>query len=259
PIFFFEDLLSDNRSILELIDSDFSYLNNRLARHYEIAGEFREQPKRIQLPAGSHRGGLLGMSAVLAVSSLPHRTSPVIRGKWILETLLGSPPPPPPPDVPELDADPNAITSVSLRERLEAHRENPTCASCHASLDPLGFGLENYDVLGRWRNEENGISIDASGSLPDGTQFDGVEELKQVLMERKDQFVRQLTTKMLGYALGRGLTAEDRCVVDEITQKVQQDDYKMQTLVTAIVQSVPFRYKMGTDPTAAVATTQSSE
>lgn len=259
PIFFFEDLLSDNRSILELIDSDFSYLNNRLARHYEIAGEFREQPKRIELPAGSHRGGLLGMSAVLAVSSLPHRTSPVIRGKWILETLLGTPPPPPPPGVPELDADPDAVTSVSLRERLEAHRENPTCASCHASLDPLGFGLENYDVLGRWRNEENGKAIDATGSLPDGTQFDGVEELKQVLMKRKDQFVRQLTTKMLGYALGRGLTAEDRCVVDEIMQKVQQDDYKMQTLVIAIVQSVPFRYKMGTDPTAAVATTQSSE
>ena len=258
PIFFFEDLLSDNRSILNLIDSDFSYLNNRLARHYQVAGEFREQPKLIELPAESHRGGLLGMSAVLAVSSLPHRTSPVIRGKWILETLLGTPPPPPPPNVPDLDSDSNMVTAKSLRERLEAHRDNPNCSSCHASLDPLGFGLENYDVLGRWRSEENGNLIDATGSLPDGTKFDGVEELKQVLLERKDQFVRHLTTKMLGYALGRGLTAEDRCVVDEIAQKVRQDDYKMQTLVIAIVQSVPFRYKMGSDPNASVITTASA-
>ena len=252
PIFFFEDLLSDNRSILELIDSKFSYLNNRLARHYGVSGEFREQPKRTELPEDSPRGGLLGMSAVLAVSSLPHRTSPVVRGKWILETLLGTPPPPPPPNVPELEGGTTAITAGTLRERLKQHRDSPSCASCHASLDPLGFGLENFDVLGRWRSEENGMSIDASGSLPDGTQFVGPRELKLILMQRKDQFTKHLTSKMLGFALGRGLTAEDQCTIDDIAKKVARDDYKMQTLVIEIVKSIPFRYKLGTDVDGAI-------
>lgn len=245
PIFFFEDLLSENRSVLELIDSNFSYLNNRLARHYQVEGQFREQPKRTDLPEGSQRGGLLGMSAVLAVSSLPHRTSPVLRGKWILETLLGTPPPPPPPDVPELDSGTTPVTADNLRERLEQHRDDPNCSSCHAALDPLGFGLENFDVLGRWRDEENGIPVDASGSLPDGTQFSGPKELKAIILQRKDQFLQHLTTKMLGFALGRGLTAEDLCSVREISRAVAEDDYKMQTLVIQIVQSTPFRYKIG--------------
>ncbi|MDC0278776.1 DUF1592 domain-containing protein [bacterium] len=252
PIFFFEDLLSDNRSLLELIDSDFTYLNNRLARHYKIQGEFREQPKRTELPEDSVRGGLLGMSAVLAVSSLPHRTSPVLRGKWIMETMLGTPPAPPPADVPELDGADHPITSKNLRERLEQHRSNPTCASCHASLDPLGFGLEKFDVLGTWRDNENGIAIDSTGQLPDGTSFNGSRELKQLLMQRKDQFTRQLTSKMLGFALGRSLTFEDHCTVDQIAITLRQNEYRIQTLVTEIVKSVPFRYKQGILETGAI-------
>ena len=252
PIFFFEDLLSDNRSLLNLIDSDFTYVNRDLARHYRVKGEFREQPKRVELPEDSVRGGLLGMSAVLAISSYPHRTSPVLRGKWILETLLGTPPPPPPPGVPNLDAQTSDVSGKSLRERMELHRSDPTCAACHAALDPLGFGLENFDVLGQWRSETEGIAIDARGRLPDGTSFDGPEELKALLMQRKDLVIRNLTAKMLGYALGRGLTHEEDCVVEEIAEVLAEDDYRAQTLVFEIVTSVPFRYKQGRDPTLAV-------
>ena len=243
PIFFLEDLLADNRSLLNLIDSDFTYVNRRLAQHYEVVGEFREQPKRVELKDGDHRGGLLGMGAVLAVSSLPHRTSPVLRGKWILETILGTPPPPPPPDVPALAEMSETSQLASLRERLEIHRANPNCAACHDSIDPLGFGLENYDVLGRWRTTINGKPIDASGRLPGSVPFDGPEELKQQLLERKAQFIRNLTRKVLGYALARGLTAEDDCVVEEIFRKIEESDYQAQTLMIEIVKSVPFRYK----------------
>ncbi len=245
PIFFFEDLLADNRSLLNLIDSDFTYVNRRLARHYRVRGEFREQPKKVELPADSPRGGLLGMSAVLAVSSYPHRTSPVLRGKWILETLLGTPPPPPPPDVPKLDESTNTEKPVSLRERLELHRADAACASCHASMDPLGFGLENFDVLGRWRTEVDEIPIDARGELPDGTTFDGPEALKKLLLERKQQFARNLTSKMLGYALARQLTNEDDCVVESVLEKLAENEYQAQTLIVEIVRSVPFRYKQG--------------
>jgi len=249
PIFFFEDLLSDNRSLLNLIDSDFTYVNRRLANHYGVRGEFREQPKRVELKESDRRGGLLGMGAVLAVSSLPHRTSPVLRGKWILDTMLGTPPPPPPPDVPVLeDATDRSGKFKSLRVQLETHRSNPTCASCHNTMDPLGFGLENYDVLGSWRTEEGGVPIDASGSLPDGKTFDGPKELKQMLLDRKDQFVRNLARKMLGYALGRSLTAEDYCVIDSIVEKLAMEEYRTQTLIIEIVKSVPFRYKQITLP-----------
>ncbi len=243
PVFFLEDLLAENRSLLNLIDSDFTYVNRRLARHYRVKGEFREQPKFVELKDGDHRGGLLGMSAVLAVSSLPHRTSPVLRGKWILETMLGTPLPPPPPNVPALEESTDAVTPASLRERLELHRTNSTCASCHDAMDPLGFGLENFDVLGRWRNEVDGVAIDSSGKLPSGEEFDGPDELKKLLMDHKDQFVRNLTRKMLGYALARGLTHEDDCVVELITKKLIEDDYKTQTLIIEIVKSIPFRYK----------------
>jgi hypothetical protein len=224
PVFFFEDLLADNRSLLNLIDSDFTYVNRRLARHYRIRGEFREQPKKVELPADSHRGGLLGMSAILAVSSFPHRTSPVLRGKWILETLLGTPPPPPPPNVQALDDSANSEKPASLRARLELHR-----------------------------TEVDEIPIDAHGELPDGTTFEGPVELKKLLLERKSQFARNLTSKMLGYALARGLTNEDNCVVESIVEELSANDYKSQTLVVEIVRSVPFRYKQGHDPQSAIA------
>ena len=252
PVLFFQEIIAENRSLLELIDADFTYLNRRLARHYQIKTETSAQPRRVELPADSHRGGLLGMAAVLAVSSYPHRTSPVLRGKWVLETLLGDPPPPPPPNVPELDETRDANNVRTLRERLEQHRQNPTCATCHDRIDPLGFGLENYDVLGRWRTEDAGQPIDSRGELPDGTQFEGPEQLKQVLLARKDQFARNLTAKMLGYALGRGLTHEDYCTVEEIVKQLTENEYSSHTLILGIVRSVPFRYKPGTDPEASV-------
>lgn len=252
PVFFFQEILAKNRPLLDLVASDYTYANRRLARHYRIKGEFREQPKRVEIQDDPHRGGLLSMAAVLAISSHPHRTSPVLRGKWILETLLGEPPPPPPPNVPELEESNTATGPQSLRQRLEAHRENPTCASCHDRIDPLGFSLENYDVLGRWREDENGQPIDARATLPDGTEFSGPDELKQLLLDRKDQIIRHLTKKMLGFALARGLTYEDYCAVETIVGNLRNNEYRSHSLLLGIVNSVPFRFKSGTDRMAGV-------
>ena len=245
PVFFFHEILTENRSLLDLLKADYTYVNRRLARHYRIKGEFREQPKRVQLTDENRRGGLLSMAAVLAVSSYPHRTSPVLRGKWILETILGDPPPPPPPNVPELEESASSVSSESLRQRLELHRQNVACAQCHDRIDPLGFGLENYGVLGIWRDKYEGHKVDARGALPDGTTFSGPAELKLALLGRKDQFVRHLTKKMLGYALGRGLTYYDYCAVNSIVDKLRANDYKSHHLLFGIIQSVPFRFKAG--------------
>ena len=242
PILFFQELLAQDMSLLDLLDSSFTILTNKLQRHYGLTlpDKLGQQPKRVELPEDSHRGGLMGMAAVLAVSSYPQRTSPVLRGKWILEAILGTPPPPPPPNVPELMEHAGA-TPQSLRERLTLHRANPACASCHNRIDPLGFALENYDPLGRWRSEEGGKPVDDTGELPDGTRFAGPEELKAVLLARKEVFLRNLTSKMLGYALGRGLRLEDSCTVDRIVEKLGESDYKAQTLVREIVLSDAFR------------------
>ena len=245
PVFFFHEILTENRSLLDLLKADYTYVNRRLARHYRIKGEFREQPKRVQLTDENRRGGLLSMAAVLAVSSYPHRTSPVLRGKWILETILGDPPPPPPSNVPELEESASSVSSESLRQRLELHRQDVACAQCHDRIDPLGFGLENYGVLGRWRDKYEGHTVDARGALPDGTTFSGPTELKLALLGRKDQFVRHLTKKMLGYALGRGLTYYDYCAVNSIVDKLRANDYKSHHLLFGIIQSVPFRFKAG--------------
>lgn len=244
PVLFFQHVLSENRPLLDFLDADYTFLDSKLQRHYrlQVSGT-NQQLKRFDLPEGSHRGGLLGMAGVLAVTSLPHRTSPVLRGKWVRETLLGSPTPPPPPNVPQLDEKRAAATPQTIRELLQQHRENAQCAVCHSQIDPIGFGLENYDLLGRWRTEEAGKPIDAQGQLPDGAKFNGPDELKQVLLQRKDDFIRHLTTKMLGYALGRGLTIEDKCTVDEIVKKVQAGEYRSQVLIAEIVSSVPFRYR----------------
>jgi hypothetical protein len=249
PVLFFQGLLADNRSLLELLDANYTYLDTKLARHYglKVTGT-NQQLKRFDLPEDSHRGGILTMAAVLAVSSHPHRTSPVLRGKWVRETLLGSPAPPPPPDVPELDEKHDPAAPKTVRELLERHRANPTCAACHSRIDPIGFGLENYDTLGRWRTQDAGQPIDAKGELPDGTKFDGPQALKKVLLARKDDFIRHLTTKMLGYALGRGLTVEDQCTVEEVARKVKDGDYRAHVLVIEIVRSVPFRYRAGDGP-----------
>ena len=248
PIFFFEDILSDNRSLLNFIDSDFTYVNRALARHYGIRGEFREQPKKVDLAPQHHRGGLLGMGAVLAVSSHPYRTSPVLRGKWILETMLGTPPPPPPPNVPPLEESAEQAEPSSLRQKLAIHRAAPACSNCHDMIDPLGFGLDNYDIVGGWRTEDEDNPIDARGKLPDGSTFDGPQELKTLLMERKDQFIRHFTLKALGYALSRGLTEKDDYVVQEIAAKLAENDYRAQTLITEIVMSVPFQNKSPRPP-----------
>jgi hypothetical protein len=246
PVLFFQGLLSENRSLLDLLDANYTYLDTKLARHYglRVSGT-TQQLKRFDLPEDSHRGGVLTMAAVLTVSSYPHRTSPVLRGKWVRETLLGSPPPPPPPDVPQLDDKHDAATPKTIRELLEQHRQNPTCAACHSRIDPIGFGLENYDMLGRWRAQQAGKPIDAQGELPDGTKFAGPQELKQVLLQRKEEVIRHLTTKMLGYALGRGLTIEDHCTVEEIVKKLQDGDYRSHVLMVEIALSVPFRHRAG--------------
>ena len=246
PVLFFQYVLAENRPLTDFLDANYAFLDSKLQRHYrlDIKGT-NQQLKRFDLPEGSHRGGILGMGGVLAVTSLPHRTSPVLRGKWVKETLLGSLTPAPPPDVPKLDESPSSDAPKTMRERLAVHRQNPTCASCHDHIDPIGFGLENYDLLGRWRTEDAGRPIDAQGELPGGVKFDGPQGLKQVLLERKDEFVRHLTTKLLGYALGRGLTVEDQCAVDEIVKNVKAGEYRSHVLIAEIVCSVPFRYRAG--------------
>jgi mono/diheme cytochrome c family protein len=248
PVLFFQEILSHDLSLLNLIDSKFTIATRKLQKLYGLnvkppRPDHQQQPQRIELPEGTHRGGLLGMAAVLAISSHPHRTSPVLRGKWMLE-FLGTPPPPPPPNVPALEDGPAAVAHT-LRERLAQHRANPACASCHSRIDPLGFALENYDVIGRWRTEENGKPIDAKGELPDGTTFEGPDQLKALLMQKKDLFILNLTNKVLGYALGRGLTLQDSCTVDDIVAQVERSDYSAHALIDAVVMSTPFRYQSG--------------
>lgn len=251
PIMFFRELLTRDLSLLNLIDSKFTVFTRTLAKLYDVKVQWRrDTPKalhQMELPAGSDRGGLLGMPAVLIASSYPNRTSPVLRGAWVLDALLGTPPPPPPPGVPPLETE-KAGHPASVRERLMQHRANAACASCHNRIDPLGFALENYDAMGQWRTEEAGAAIDSTGELPGGTKFSGPNQLKAVLMERKDLILRNLTNKMLGYALGRGLTLQDSCAVDGVVEKLAANEYKAQTLVEAIVFSMPFRYQAGTVP-----------
>jgi mono/diheme cytochrome c family protein len=249
PVLFFREIVANDLSILDFLDSKWTIATRKLQKVLygtnikPARPNNQEQPQRIELPEGSDRGGLLGMSAVLMISSHPHRTSPVLRGKWLLETILGTPPPPPPPGVPKLEEAKTGAAPATLRERLAQHRENPACATCHSRIDPLGFALENYDVLGRWRTEDAGKPIDAKGELPDGTAFEGPGQLKAALMARKDLFVRNFTTKMLGYALGRGLTLQDSCTVDSIVAEVERNDYRAQALINAVVMSVPFRFQ----------------
>jgi hypothetical protein len=249
PVMFLQEILAENRNLLELLDADFTYADPALAKFYGI-GPVRGfgQLQRAPLPKERHRGGVLTMAGVLTMSSYPQRTSPVLRGKWVLESILGTPPPPPPPEVPELSEGKDPIAGKTLRERLLLHRQNATCASCHDRIDPIGFGLENFDAIGRWRDQEAGQPIDASASLPDGTKFEGPEGLKKVLLAQKDDFIRHFTAKMLGYALGRGLVPEDHCVVDQAVKALQQNGYRSHVLVWEIIRSMPFRHRPGLAP-----------
>jgi hypothetical protein len=192
------------------------------------------------------------MPAVLAVSSYPYRTSPVLRGVWVLDSLLGTPPPPPPPNVPALDEPQAGAAPKSVRERLERHRANPACGGCHSRIDGLGFALENYDPIGRWRDQDAGQPLDTAGSMPDGGKFDGPDQLKAYLLAHKDVFARNLARKMLGYALGRGLTLKDSCTVDAVAARLKEENYSAQALIDAIVLSPAFRYQAGQGTSAAV-------
>ena len=236
---YFQNIMHEDRSVLEFIDSDYTFVNDRLARHYGIFGVKGSYFRRIE---AQHRGGVLSQGAVLLVTSYPTRTSPVLRGKWILENILGSPPPPPPPNVPPLN-DNAEISARSLREQLEKHRADRACASCHAKIDPLGFSLEQFDAIGRFRTEDGGTAIEASGSLPDGTAVDGLAGLKKVVLGRRDEFVECLAAKMLTYALGRGLESYDQPAVRAIRRRAAAEDYRFSSLVLGIVNSVPFRMR----------------
>ncbi len=243
---FLDYLIREDRSVLELIDADYTFLNERLADFYGIDGVRGGYFRRFPL-AGAERGGVLTHGSVLMVTSYPTRTSPVLRGKWVLENLLGAPPPPPPPDVPALAA--GAETSAGgLREALERHRANPACAACHAKLDPLGFALENFDAIGAYRTEDDGAAVEASGALPDGTVIDGPAGLRRVLLDRRDEFVETLAAKLLTYAVGRGLESYDQPAVREIRRRVEAADYRFSALVSAIVDSVPFRLRRTPKP-----------
>ncbi len=237
---FFQSIVSEDRSILDFLDARYTFLNEQLAKHYGIEGVQGGYFRRVDL-AGDQRGGILTQASLLTVTSNPSRTSPVKRGKWVMENLLGTPPPPPPANVPAL-ADDNRVTLVgTLRQRMEQHRANPVCASCHAGMDPIGFGLENYDAVGKWRTMDGDAAVDPSGVLPDGSKFSGPAQLKQVLLGKKRMFVRCLAEKLLTYGLGRGLQRADKCHVDEIVSSTVKDGSRFSVLVAAIVKSEPFR------------------
>jgi mono/diheme cytochrome c family protein len=236
---FFASMLRNNRPIGEFLDARYTFLNELLASYYGIAGVHGSEFRRVALTS-SERGGILSHGSVLTVSSYPTRTSVVIRGKYILQNILGAPPPPPPADVPSLDEQAVA-TSASLRQQMEMHRANSLCASCHARMDPLGFGLENYDAIGRWRTEDGGLPVDSSGVLPSGESFSNPAQMRKILKGMLPDFARCLTEKMLTYALGRGLQPYDKPTVRAITQRLGASGYGLETLVYEVVRSLPFR------------------
>jgi mono/diheme cytochrome c family protein len=242
---FFESIVRENRSVLELLDADYTFLNERLARHYGIAGVYGERFRRVSLPPDSVRRGLLGQGSILTGTSRANRTSPVIRGKWILENILGTPPPPPPANVPELKEERDPAKILPMREQMKQHRANPVCASCHAQMDELGFALENFDAIGEWRDiDVAGSPIDATAKLPDGTTFTGPAALRKVLLNHSDDFLTTLTEKLLTYALGRGLEAFDAPAVRQIKREAARANYTLASLVQGIVTSTPFQMRM---------------
>ncbi len=236
---FFEHVLVEDRSVLELIKADYTFLNERLAKHYRIPHVYGSRFRRVELGAEAERGGLFRQGSILSLTSYANRTSPVIRGNWILENILGTPPPPPPPDIPALE-DAKVDATLPIRERLAVHRANPACASCHNLMDPVGFALENFDALGQVRYYEHGREVDASGGLGDGSQFVGIAGLEDAILKRPDVFVGTLTEKLMTFALGRGLEYYDGPVVREIVQKAAEKDYRFSALVLGIVESAPF-------------------
>ena len=242
----FASIVSEDRNVLDLLQADYTFLNERLARHYGIPNVYGDHFRRVALPEDSVRRGLLGHGSILTVTSYATRTSPVRRGKWILENLLGMPPPPPPPNVPALEEPEPGVAARSMRERMEQHRANPVCATCHRLMDPAGLSMENFDAIGRWRDRANdGTPIDASGSIPGGDSggFSGVSGLRDTVLARHEVFVGTLTEKLLTYALGRGLDHHDGPAVRQIVRDATGNDYRFSSLVLGIVESTPFQMR----------------
>ena len=253
---FVGSVIKDDRSVMTLLDSDYTFLNERLAKHYNIPDVYGSQFRRVSLgDQAAIRGGLLGQASVLTVTSHDNRTSPVVRGKWVLENILGTPPPPPPANVPALKEGASADGKVlTMRERMAEHRKNPVCASCHAMIEPAGFALEHFDAVGQWRTlddtrplpwvrAEGYPAIDATGKLPDGTTFDGPAELKKALVSRPDRFVKTVTEKLMIYALGRGVEYYDMPSIRQIARDAQANDYRFSTLLMGVVNSEPFQMR----------------
>ena len=232
----------EDRSVVDLLTSNETFLNEQLARHYGISGVYGTHFRKVTL-TDQNRFGLLGKAAVLAVTSYTTRTSPTVRGKFLLENILAAPVPAPPPNVPALEASVPEGKVLSVREMLEAHRANPVCASCHARMDPLGFSLENFDAIGQWRTTDAGKAIDASGVLLDGTKVNGPSALRHALVAQKEQFVRAVTAKLLTYTLGRGIEYYDDPAIRGIVRNAAADDYRWSSVVLGIVKSVPFQMR----------------
>jgi len=239
----FESVMREDRSIVELLRANYTFLNERLAKHYGIPNVYGSRFRRVNFEGDRVRGGLLRQGSILTVTSYPTRTSPVIRGKWILSNILGIPPPPPPATVPALGEKTHTGGSVSMRARMAEHRDNPACAGCHKLMDPVGFSLENFDAVGRWRQMEDGNPIDASGGLPDGSQFDGVAGLEQALLQHPDAFANTFSEKLLTYALGRGVETYDGPAVRQIVRRAQAEDYRFSSFILGIVTSTPFEMR----------------
>jgi hypothetical protein len=253
---FFESILRENRSVMDMLTADYTFLNERLAVHYGIPGIQGSHFRRVTLPADSPRRGILGHGSILTMTSHAIRTSPVFRGKWVLMNVLGTPAPEPPPNVPALVDRKTQAKVQTMRDRMAQHRDNPACSACHSLIDPAGFALENFDAIGRWRVVDESFNpIDASGALPDGTKFDGVQQLRAALIRRPERFVTTVTEKLLTYALGRGLEYYDMPAVRRIVREAAKDGYRFQTIVRGIAESYPFTMRRVGD-TAPAATAQ---
>jgi hypothetical protein len=255
PVMLFHHLLTRNRSVLELLTANYTFMTARLAKFYQVEDKVKsisgDSFHLVEWP-DNRRAGVLGMASVLAMTSHYRQSSPVLRGAWVLDTLLGTPVPPPPPDVPPLEKAAKSEKGLTIKEILNRHRSDPSCTTCHNLMDPIGFGLEHFDWMGRLREEDsNGRPVDASGSLPSGEKFDGAVELRQVLLKRKSDFLRHLTEKLLGFALGRSLQDGDQCTVQRLTDMLEKNHYSARALIREIVLSTPFRNTQGNTETVA--------
>jgi hypothetical protein len=248
---FFENLIREDRSALELLTADYSFVDERLARHYGIPGVLGEEFARVALPA--ERRGILGHGSILTSTSHANRTSPVLRGKWVMEVLLGSPPPPPPPNVPELEENDAAgdARSISVREQMEMHRASPACMSCHQVIDPIGLALENFDVTGQWRIKDRGVLVDPSGYLYDGSQLDGPDGLREALLRYSDAVLTNFTVNLMSYAIGRRVEYYDMPTVRSIVRHAAANDYRMTSFILGVVRSMAFQSNHQTTPTEA--------